>query len=200
VQYACLKALKSNPGVDATRLSALIAFDRSTIGNVLERLERKGLIQRFPSADDKRIKLLKLDPQGRLLLRRLEAAVERSQKKDTGAVEHGAATDVHEAADAVGRRQRRDLADNIQQQFESRTECPADCSSRDQSRGADDPARSGIDDLPPDYVQGLRSRNTLPLWPALRTVLPYGAPIRRTLPVLRRYREIRPDLLCAPES
>lgn len=81
VQYACLKALKANPGVDATRLSALIAFDRSTIGNVLERLERKGLIQRFPSADDKRIKLLKLDPQGRLLLRRSETAVARSQKK-----------------------------------------------------------------------------------------------------------------------
>lgn len=81
VQYACLKALQANPGVDATRLSALIAFDRSTIGNVLERLERKRLIQRFPSADDKRIKLLKLDPQGRLLLRRLEAAVQRSQKR-----------------------------------------------------------------------------------------------------------------------
>ena len=81
VQYACLKALKANPGVDATRLSSLIAFDRSTIGNVLERLERKGLIQRFPSAQDKRIKLLKLDPEGRRLLRRLEAAVERSQKR-----------------------------------------------------------------------------------------------------------------------
>ena len=81
VQYACLRALKANPRVDATRLSALIAFDRSTIGNVLERLERKGLIQRFPSTDDKRIKLLKLDPQGTLLLRRLEAAVERSQKR-----------------------------------------------------------------------------------------------------------------------
>lgn len=81
VQYACLKALKANSGIDATRLSALIAIDRSTIGNVLERLERKGLIQRFPSADDKRIKLLKLDPQGRVLLRRLEAAVARSQRR-----------------------------------------------------------------------------------------------------------------------
>jgi DNA-binding MarR family transcriptional regulator len=81
VQYACLKALKASPGVDATRLSALIAFDRSTIGNVLERLERKGLIQRFASTEDKRIKLLKLDPSGKLLLRRLEAAVDRTQKR-----------------------------------------------------------------------------------------------------------------------
>jgi DNA-binding MarR family transcriptional regulator len=81
VQYACLKALKENPGVDATRLSAIIAFDRSTIGNVLERLERKGLIQRFASSEDKRIKLLKLDPSGGALLRKLEAAVSRTQRR-----------------------------------------------------------------------------------------------------------------------
>lgn len=81
VQYACLRALQENPGVDATRLSTLIAFDRSTIGNVLERLERKGLIQRFASEQDKRIKLLKIDPRGRLLLRRLETAVNRSQRR-----------------------------------------------------------------------------------------------------------------------
>lgn len=54
-----------------------------------------------------------------------------------------------------------------------------------------------IEDLPADYVQGLRSRHTLPLWPSLRAVLPFGAPIRRTQPVLWRYREIRPDLLRA---
>ena len=81
VQYACLKALKESPGVDATRLSAIIAFDRSTIGNVLERLERKGLIQRFASSEDKRIKLLKLDPSGGALLRKLEAAVSRTQRR-----------------------------------------------------------------------------------------------------------------------
>ena len=44
VQYAALVAIKANPEVDATRLSALIAFDRSTIGGVLERLEAKGWV------------------------------------------------------------------------------------------------------------------------------------------------------------
>lgn len=56
-----------------------------------------------------------------------------------------------------------------------------------------------LEDLPADYVDGLRSRNTLPLWPALRAVLPYGQPQRRTRPVLWRYNEIRPDLLRAGE-
>ena len=81
VQYACLRALQENPGIDATRLSAIIAFDRSTIGNVLERLERKGLIRRVAAEQDKRVKLLKIDPSGRLLLRRLEDAVDRAQQK-----------------------------------------------------------------------------------------------------------------------
>ena len=39
VQFAALVAIKADPDVDATRLPALIAFDRSTIGGVLERLE-----------------------------------------------------------------------------------------------------------------------------------------------------------------
>ena len=49
VQYAALVAIRANPQVDATRLSALIAFDRSTLGDVLERLEaRLGTAQLQP--------------------------------------------------------------------------------------------------------------------------------------------------------
>jgi DNA-binding MarR family transcriptional regulator len=62
VQYAALCAIKANPNVDATRLSALIAFDRSTIGDVVERLESKGWISRRSSLQDRRIKLLRLSP------------------------------------------------------------------------------------------------------------------------------------------
>jgi len=41
VQYAAMVAIQENEGIDATRLSAQIAFDRSTLGNVLERLEAR---------------------------------------------------------------------------------------------------------------------------------------------------------------
>ena len=64
VQYAAMVAIQENEGIDATRLSAQIAFDRSTLGNVLERLEARGFVERYPSPDDKRIKLLKLTAQG----------------------------------------------------------------------------------------------------------------------------------------
>src|SRR6516165_2510896 len=75
VQYAALVAIRTHPGIDATRLSAVIAFDRSTLGNVIERLEAKGLIERKPAAQDKRVKLLYLTRQGATLLRDIIPAV-----------------------------------------------------------------------------------------------------------------------------
>ena len=81
VQYAALVAIRTNPGVDATRLSSLIAFDRSTLGDVLERLEAKGWVVRSPSPSDKRVKLLALTPEGHQVLREVEAAVERVQER-----------------------------------------------------------------------------------------------------------------------
>jgi DNA-binding MarR family transcriptional regulator len=81
VQYAAMVAIQENAGIDATRLSAQIAFDRSTLGNVLERLEARGFVERYSSPDDKRVKLLKLTPQGLALTRRAEAAVLRTQDR-----------------------------------------------------------------------------------------------------------------------
>src|SRR3712207_2886560 len=80
VQYAALVAIKANPEVDATRLSALIAFDRSTIGGVLERLEAKGWVLRSPSPADKRAKLLRLPLDGERLLPRGEPGGRRGQQ------------------------------------------------------------------------------------------------------------------------
>ncbi|MBP8297079.1 MAG: cupin domain-containing protein [Burkholderiales bacterium] len=56
-----------------------------------------------------------------------------------------------------------------------------------------------VEDLPTDYYNGLKAKNTLPLWPSLRAVLPYGKPSRRTQPMLWRYADVRPDLLRAGE-
>src|SRR5215510_11796904 len=56
-----------------------------------------------------------------------------------------------------------------------------------------------LEDLPPDYVAALAEQNILPLWPSLRSFLPYGKPSRSTLPVRWRYRDIRPQLLRAGE-
>jgi DNA-binding MarR family transcriptional regulator len=81
VQYAALVAIETHPGIDATRLSAVIAFDRSTLGSVIERIETKGLIERRPSPDDKRVKLLYLTRSGASLLREIVPAVDRAQAR-----------------------------------------------------------------------------------------------------------------------
>src|SRR6202000_2450922 len=81
VQYAALIAIHTHPGIDATRLSAVIAFDRSTLGNVIERLEAKRLIERKPSGEDKRVKLLYLTRSGASLLRDITASVDRASAR-----------------------------------------------------------------------------------------------------------------------
>ena len=81
VQYAALIAIHTHPGIDATRLSAVIAFDRSTLGSVIERLEAKKLIERKPSAEDKRVKLLVLTKAGAAILRDIVPWVEKAQAR-----------------------------------------------------------------------------------------------------------------------
>ena len=81
VQYAALIAIHTHPGIDATRLSAVIAFDRSTLGSVIERLEAKKLIERKPSVEDKRVKLLVLTKAGAAILRDIMPSVEKAQAR-----------------------------------------------------------------------------------------------------------------------
>lgn len=79
VQYAAMVAIASQPGIDATRLSDLIAFDRATLGGVLDRLEAKGLIARQPSRQDRRIKTIALTSDGNALLDSVEGLVLAAQ-------------------------------------------------------------------------------------------------------------------------
>jgi MarR family transcriptional regulator, lower aerobic nicotinate degradation pathway regulator len=81
VQYAALVAIRTHPGIDATRLSLVIAFDRSTLGSVIERLEAKNYIERRPGAVDRRVKSLHLTAVGRSLLQKVITAVDRAQER-----------------------------------------------------------------------------------------------------------------------
>ena len=81
VQYAALVAISAHPDVDATRLSHLVAFDRSTLGDVLERMEGKGWVRRGPSARDRRVKRIRLTAEGAALLRAAAPAVGRVQTR-----------------------------------------------------------------------------------------------------------------------
>jgi len=80
VQYAALATIKANPGVDQITLAGLIAYDRTTITGVVDRLAQKGLLLRRPSSRDRRARELQLTEQGRRTLRGITPAVEAAQQ------------------------------------------------------------------------------------------------------------------------
>jgi DNA-binding MarR family transcriptional regulator len=64
VQFAAMDAIRSHPGTDQARVAELIAYDRTTIGGVIDRLEHKGWVRRVVSARDRRARELSLTAEG----------------------------------------------------------------------------------------------------------------------------------------
>jgi DNA-binding MarR family transcriptional regulator len=64
VQFAALDAIHAHPATDQARVAELIAYDRATIGGVIERLQHKGWIRRVVSERDRRARELSLTAKG----------------------------------------------------------------------------------------------------------------------------------------
>jgi DNA-binding MarR family transcriptional regulator len=80
VQYAALSAVDTNPGIDQATLAGLIAYDRTTITGVIDRLVQKRLLVRELSSRDRRAHALQITNAGRKTLRVIEPAVEAAQR------------------------------------------------------------------------------------------------------------------------
>ena len=81
VQFAALQAAQRQPGLDQRRLAATIGFDTSTIGGVIDRLERRALIERQASPTDRRVRLLRVTAAGCALLDAVVPAMLRAQQR-----------------------------------------------------------------------------------------------------------------------
>lgn len=79
VQFAALDAIHSHPGTDQAHVAELIAYDRATIGGVIDRLEQKGWIRRVVSERDRRARELSLTPEGQRILAALLPVVQDLQ-------------------------------------------------------------------------------------------------------------------------
>ena len=79
VQYAALSAISQDPGVDQITLAGLIAYDRTTIMGVIDRLVQKGLVLREPSKKDRRARQLHPTETGRQVVHDFEPAVLSAQ-------------------------------------------------------------------------------------------------------------------------
>jgi len=80
VQYAALAAIELNPGLDQATLAGLIAYDRTTITGVVDRLVQKGLIARRASKRDRRARELQITNEGRQTLQAITPAVDAAQR------------------------------------------------------------------------------------------------------------------------
>lgn len=74
-QFAALRALEEVDEVDQATLADIIAYDRVTIGGLVDRLETKGLVRRRIGKHDRRTKQVRLTDDGRGLLKKIRAHV-----------------------------------------------------------------------------------------------------------------------------
>ena len=79
VQFAALDAIGHHPGTDQARVAEMIAYDRATIGGVIERLEQKGWVDRVVSERDRRARVLSLTAEGERILQALVPVVRNLQ-------------------------------------------------------------------------------------------------------------------------
>lgn len=64
VQFAALAVLEQLPGASQSELGAELDLDRSTIADIVARLERRGVITRSPHPNDRRRYALQLTAAG----------------------------------------------------------------------------------------------------------------------------------------
>lgn len=79
VQYAALDAIRAREALDQATLASMIAYDRVTIGGVVDRLVAKGLVRRETSRRDRRARELYLTEKGREVFVSMTPVVERIQ-------------------------------------------------------------------------------------------------------------------------
>ena len=74
-QYGTLILIESNPGISQSAIASALRFDRSTLVQIIDRLEERGLVVRAVSARDRRSHALKLTDEGTRALRDLKRRV-----------------------------------------------------------------------------------------------------------------------------
>ena len=64
VQFAAMRVLAEKPGIEQAQIAEMIAYDRATIGGVVDRLEKKNYITRTVSQNDRRARQVRLTELG----------------------------------------------------------------------------------------------------------------------------------------
>ncbi|ABR90523.1 transcriptional regulator, MarR family [Janthinobacterium sp. Marseille] len=81
VQYSLLTALEEYGELDQNSLAHHIGLERTSVAEVLPRLEQRELIVRSQSEHDKRVKYVKLSRKGRALVKKMRPSVQKAHDR-----------------------------------------------------------------------------------------------------------------------
>jgi len=85
-QIVILQAIRDSGEVTTGRISAAVSLSQATVTTILDRLEERGLVERYRSEVDRRIVHLRLTPAGRSVLRRAPPLLHTEFRKNFAAL------------------------------------------------------------------------------------------------------------------
>ena len=74
-QFGALILIEANPGISQSAIASALRFDRSTLVQIIDRLEDRNFVVREVSAHDRRSHALKLTPEGETALADLKNVI-----------------------------------------------------------------------------------------------------------------------------
>ena len=80
-EWAVLTMIDHHPDIDQRSLAELVSIDRTNTGRLVDLLEDKGLIERRPNGEDRRVWMLRCTIRGRTLRERLVPRARASQQR-----------------------------------------------------------------------------------------------------------------------
>lgn len=80
-QCGALVIVNAHPGLDQRGIALAMGFDRATIGEILRKLEARGLIVRAASKTDARKRQVDITARGREILGKVGPALDRAQER-----------------------------------------------------------------------------------------------------------------------
>jgi DNA-binding MarR family transcriptional regulator len=81
VQYSLMTALAARGELEQSSLALQIGMERSSVAEVVPRMQQRGLLARRRSPEDGRVQLISLTRKGAALLRRMAGAVQRAHDR-----------------------------------------------------------------------------------------------------------------------
>lgn len=81
--YGVLTVIGTNPGLKQTELAGAVQLDRSTVVTVIDKLEKRGLVERRQAEGDRRSNAIHLTADGTALLARIKPLVRQHEARLT---------------------------------------------------------------------------------------------------------------------